>query len=495
MSVQPDGVGMTSESRRTSIYRSEDIVITPLASVVDEELSHETKANAPSPLMTAPNGPKRHTPVDVVTPEEPQCCPLFKDTDEESPANETSDQCDGTSNGESIAECPLFWAEESEDDMAASPAPTVNREQSHENEVNESIQLPTSTSPSAQSTQAATINDEPNDQLNEPNLEPEVVQQSPGALNNPTANECSTSNQSPLHDDVVNEGVFQSDTESYTEFPGWNPLPDPFLIDLTLDDDDFGQNTAAQAEPIKPKPIRRRTFAGIRNNRQKSNSGRQNESNKAQPTKPRRSRRQTFGGIENKKQHKCNLCGYSTPRKDHFNNHIRTHIKEKAFACDICAKRFVSRWNLNNHMRMHQSSAVLFPCSNCNVDLLSEKARKSHEVRCKNGLRQYECFQCKKMVHNRIHLLEHMRQHTGKRIRCLKCYKPFSTDRGLIHHMKTHADLFKFHCNVCYQVFSRRDKWQSHQNRCKAKQYVCDICDRFFVNKSHFDYHVKTHAA
>lgn len=280
----------------------------------------------------------------------------------------------------------------------------------------------------------------------------------------------------------IPEDPSECESNSDSEFRGWDQvLPnhvaandDLDVIDLTLDDDDFGQNI--------------------------SNAYQYFAIDADQPMKNKQDRRWTFAGIRNKKgqlkQQKCNLCHFSTVDKHKFARHIRTHHtnKKKVFKCKTCAKRYVQFRYFVKHMKIHnQGKLTSFKCSNCHTDLPSDKARKSHEYKCKKGLRQYECMFCHKYVHNKHHLLSHLRMHTGKTDDCPICKKELASGDALTRQMKRHAELFPFKCSNCRQVFSRRSNWKTHQSRCKLKQYKCNICKRDFTNKYHLDYHMKNH--
>ena len=52
-----------------------------------------------------------------------------------------------------------------------------------------------------------------------------------------------------------------------------------------------------------------------------------------------------------KQLHTCEFCQKQFHRKDHFDNHVRTHTGDKPFACYKCLKSFGSSSNLWHHKK------------------------------------------------------------------------------------------------------------------------------------------------
>ncbi|KAK3856331.1 hypothetical protein Pmani_030557 [Petrolisthes manimaculis] len=64
------------------------------------------------------------------------------------------------------------------------------------------------------------------------------------------------------------------------------------------------------------------------------------------------------------KVHLCPYCSYSTPRKHHLDDHIRTHTGEKPYACPHCPYRCSKSINLKIHIRIHTGEKP-FVCPHC----------------------------------------------------------------------------------------------------------------------------------
>ncbi|XP_069943911.1 protein tramtrack, beta isoform isoform X5 [Cherax quadricarinatus] len=64
------------------------------------------------------------------------------------------------------------------------------------------------------------------------------------------------------------------------------------------------------------------------------------------------------------KVHLCPYCSYSTARKHHLDDHIRTHTGEKPFQCPHCPYRCSKSINLKIHIRIHTGEKP-YVCSLC----------------------------------------------------------------------------------------------------------------------------------
>ena len=119
----------------------------------------------------------------------------------------------------------------------------------------------------------------------------------------------------------------------------------------------------------------------------------------------------------------------------------------------------------------------------------NQKSTKTMETK-----KRFECDLCEYSAVQKVHLVYHMRTHTGERpYECEVCEKRFTQKQDLNRHMKTHREMFAFQCSNCRHGFSHQNKLKLHENRCKAKGYECHLCKKVFIRKHLLVDHMPKH--
>lgn len=78
--------------------------------------------------------------------------------------------------------------------------------------------------------------------------------------------------------------------------------------------------------------------------------------------------------------HVCHVCGYVAQRRQHLENHVRTHTGERPHQCPQCSYRCSDISNLKKHVRIHSNEKPFIcpHCSYCTVDSSSLKKHMRH---------------------------------------------------------------------------------------------------------------------
>lgn len=240
---------------------------------------------------------------------------------------------------------------------------------------------------------------------------------------------------------------------------------------------------------------------------------------------------------EKLKKFKCQLCNYTTAKRETLSIHLERHIKGP-FRCTICSKEFRTEGRLSFHERFHKgayrnryicyicnyvganitgirthltkhSNDRPFSCEICHKLFKQSNTLKWHQLTHLDKaeldkLKKLKCHLCDYATRISNNLKRHILTHTGgeKNESCTKCSMKFLDKTRLRTHMLTHLDdsqrIKKFKCNVCGFAFAQSGNLKRHiaSKHNDAKPFACDKCPQKysdpFLLKKHLQVHIKT---
>ena len=159
----------------------------------------------------------------------------------------------------------------------------------------------------------------------------------------------------------------------------------------------------------------------------------------------------------------CPIC-QQTFYKTSIHKHIRIkHQGLKPYECENCKQRFVSKCNLDNHMWQHQGMRNRpFKCQLCKKAYARQCLLDSHMLSHK-GIKPCVCNDCGLQFANKSNLQRHVAEHDGVRsFECSRCDKKFTRKYYLDDHMKVHTGDKPFYCQICGKTAATKSNYNSH---------------------------------
>ena len=165
----------------------------------------------------------------------------------------------------------------------------------------------------------------------------------------------------------------------------------------------------------------------------------------------------------------CNHC--SRDVNEHKTLHLTFHL-----SCKFCKLDFrpLRRKDSESSLAKFKVSVELNnytdnrTCAWCLIKLPDYYARKKHEEHLHAGKeKNFKCQECNKEFSNSNALKYHQEvthEHLDKPLpSCEECGKTFTSGRNLERHSEMVHKGFKFECDICESVFSRKDVLQRHK--------------------------------
>ncbi|KOB75837.1 Uncharacterized protein OBRU01_06758 [Operophtera brumata] len=196
----------------------------------------------------------------------------------------------------------------------------------------------------------------------------------------------------------------------------------------------------------------------------------------------------------------CMMCGRILKCQSAYEQHLRTHTKEKPFGCDLCKKSFRTKSSMKLHIYRHYGiqeldQRKLRPLPDWDGRKKGNKSKSSPIL----------CIICGLKVNCRSALETHMRKHTGdKPFTCPECTKSYTLKGSLMRHievnhtkqaLRAHIDRHnnpgKYICNFCGTAFTVKGNLNLHVIRIHSeKSGTCTVCHKTFPN---LQVHMRVH--
>lgn len=204
----------------------------------------------------------------------------------------------------------------------------------------------------------------------------------------------------------------------------------------------------------------------------------------------------------------CYLCFKIFKNKFKLTDHMRTHDPNDQYVCKLCDKNFTNKHNYEEHVtNVHSKVPKAFECNICgktfsNISNLARHNKDKHEA---TDL-EFECNWCDCTFKRKDTLLRHERTIHGKfrteallpgvnnsneLYQCSKCKSEFKDKNTLIRHMESIHEKVSFQCDLCQQIFTRKDSLQVHMrtHADMPPKIICEVCRQDFPSKSELRAH------
>ena len=146
-------------------------------------------------------------------------------------------------------------------------------------------------------------------------------------------------------------------------------------------------------------------------------------------------------------------------------------------------------------MRTH-GIGLQIRCELCGKNFTKQSRLQSHINSIHKNIRNFQCQHCDKAFKAKIHLDNHMLQHSGDRpFQCGECGERFRHKLSLISHSRIHSDSRPFVCDTCGRAFRDNSTLKAHTRvHSGEKPYKCKLCDKSFTQRAGLNYHKAVHA-
>ncbi len=194
--------------------------------------------------------------------------------------------------------------------------------------------------------------------------------------------------------------------------------------------------------------------------------------------------------------HKCELCEFSTYRRDYLKTHVaKKHTSEiRKIRCDQCGI-LILKEKYDAHLTRHEGKAKRNECGICQMCFSAAEKLRNHGESVHNSIKTWTCKKCNQSYASKQGLQQHIQTiHEQKRFDCQICLKQLSTKHALSLHIKqVHTrTLEKFSCVLCEKSYTIVDTLRKHMVLHSNKASECHKCQRVFSSKRNLQRHLKS---
>lgn len=188
----------------------------------------------------------------------------------------------------------------------------------------------------------------------------------------------------------------------------------------------------------------------------------------AKPSKVSKTRKKAAQKKYSRKSHADTLRaqkrGQAHPRRGTMSASVCKKQGLKRYQCQQCKKYFRVPAELLRHHRVYTREKP-FPCQECDQRLRWMPDLTMHS-RTHKGIKLYKCSWCQKSFSLNTNLHKHQRIHTGgKPYKCLKCGRAFTQKCNLVKHHIVHTREKSYSCSLCERKFNRQSSFLRHKSR------------------------------
>lgn len=133
-----------------------------------------------------------------------------------------------------------------------------------------------------------------------------------------------------------------------------------------------------------------------------------------------------------------------------------------------------------------------YVCSICNKYFTSQKGVMNH-IRCHENLKSVKCPNCPKMFLYEKHLKNHIERVHSEPFKCEYCDRKFSR-ASVSNYIRHKGTVHSFKCGQCNMSYITKSRLMRHSKiHPIVRSFECTLCSMTFPLKSHLNRHIVMH--